>query len=134
MEFIEPYKLTVLVLGLSGFMFWLQLVITDAVGIATKHTPGYSIEQNHDSFLFRSDRVFANSNETVGILVLFALFAILSSANANWLNGFSLAYLCGRMGHMICYYTNLKTLRSVSFVISFISLLGMFVVGLLSWL
>lgn len=134
MEFIEPYKLTVLVLGLSGFMFWLQLVVTDAVGIATKHTPGYSIEQNHESFLFRSGRVFSNSNETVGILILFVLFAILSSANAAWLNGLSLAYLGGRVGHMICYYANLKTLRSVSFVISFISLLGMFVVGLLGWL
>ena len=35
---------------------------------------------------------------------------------------------------MACYYLNLKLLRSASFAISFVALLGMFIAGILSWL
>ncbi len=134
MEIIEPYKLTVLVLGLTGFLFWIQLAIVDVIGIKQKHIPGFSIEQSHNSFIFRANRAFSNSNESIGILILLALFAMLSSANPAWLNGFAIAYLVGRVAHMSCYYLNLKLLRSAAFAISFIALLGMFIVGILSWL
>ncbi|SDU31604.1 MAPEG family protein [Halopseudomonas salegens] len=134
MEIIEPYKVTVFVLGFAGFLFWVQLAIMDLVGIRAKHTPGFLIEQDHDSFIFRSHRVLANSNESAAMLILFALFGIFSSANPAWLNGCALAYLAGRFGHMMFYYNNLKVARSVAFAISFCALLGMFIVGLLSWL
>jgi len=134
MEFNEAYKLTVLVLGLTGFLVWLQLALVDVLGIRMKHTPGYAIEQNHESLLFRANRTLSNSNESIGILILLSLFAILSSANPAWLNGFAIAYLVGRVCHMACYYLNLKLLRSASFAISFVALLGMFIVGILSWL
>ena len=134
MDFITPYKVTVLVLGLSGFLFWVQLALADVVSIKAKHTPGFSIEQNHSSFLFRSHRALINSNESAAILILFALFAIFSAANPTWLNGCSLMYLAGRIGHMLCYYLDLKLLRSIAFTISFVSLLGMFVTGLWGWL
>ncbi|MGJ8679482.1 MAPEG family protein [Paraglaciecola sp.] len=133
MDFILPYKLTVLVLGLSGLLFWLQLIIADVVSIKLKHPPGFSVEQSHNSFLFRSSRVFANSNESVGILVLFALFGILSAANPTWLNNSALMYLVGRIGHMFFYYFDLKFLRSTAFGISFIALLGMFISGAYAW-
>lgn len=133
MDFIEPYRMTVLVLGLSGFLFFVQLVVVDIAGIKSGHTPGFRIEQNHDSFIFRAYRALANSNESAAILILFSLFSILSSANATWLNGFSLVYLLGRIGHMVFYYSNFKILRSLSFAISFLGLLGMFIVGLVSW-
>lgn len=134
MSTFEPYKLTVLVLGLAGFMFLIQLAIADVLSIRAKHPPGYSITQDHDSLLFRAHRVLANSNESAGILILFALFGMLSSANPAWLNGCALAYLVGRVGHMIFYYGNLKIARSVAFAISFCALLGMFTVGLLTWI
>ena len=134
MEFIAPYQTTVLVLGLSGFLFWCQLLIADIAGIKAKHTPGFSVEQNHEQFLFRSSRVIANSNESVGVLILVCSFAILSSANPAVLNGFACAYLVGRVGHMLCYYANLKLLRSVIFAVSFVSLLGMFITGFLGWI
>jgi uncharacterized MAPEG superfamily protein len=133
MDFIEPYKLTVLVLGLTGFMFWIQLAIADIAGIKKKHTPGFLIEQNHNSFLFRANRVLANSNESAAILILLSFFGILSSANPAWLNGCALAYFAGRVGHMVFYYGNFQIARSVAFAISFVSLLGMFVLGLMAW-
>ncbi|RYU64235.1 MAPEG family protein [Aliivibrio finisterrensis] len=133
MEFIEPYKLTILVIGLSGFVIWLQLVIVDVIGIKEKHVPGFDIKQDHNSLLFRSNRALANSNESVGILILFTLFAIFSSGDASWVNGFSIAYLIGRVGHMLCYYFNLRVLRSIAFGVSFVSLLGIFIIGLIAW-
>ncbi len=134
MELIEPYNVTVLVLGLSGFLFWIQLAIVDLVGMREKHPPGLLIEQDHGSFLFRSHRVLANSNESAAILIMFALFGVLCCANPTWLNGCALAYFVGRYGHMMFYYNNLKIARSVAFAIGFCGLLGMFSVGLLSWL
>lgn len=134
MEVLEPYKVTVLVLGLTGILFWIQLAVVDVVGIKVRHTPGFSIEQSHDSFLFRSHRALANSNESVGVFALLTAFAILSSANAAWLNGLTVAYLLGRSGHMLFYYANLKLLRSAAFGVSFFSLLAIFLVGLFAWL
>lgn len=134
MEFIQPYKVTVFVLGLTGLLFFLQLLIADMLAIKAKHTPGFVIEQNHDSFLFRSNRVFANSTETAAILILFALFGMLSLAEATWLNGCAVVYLVGRIGHMFFYYANLQLLRSAAFVISLVGLLGMFIAGLMNWL
>ena len=134
MDFNEAYKITVLVLGLSGFLFWIQLALVDILGIKLKHTPGFTVEQSHSSFLFRANRALFNSNESIGILILLSLFAMLSSANPEWLNGFAVAYFVGRVLHMVCYYLNLKLLRSASFAISFVALLGMFIIGALSWL
>ena len=133
MELVLAYKPSILVLGLTGFTFFIQLLIADIVSIRQGHTPGTIVEQSHDNILVCASRVFAKSNETLGILVLFMSFAILSSANPFWINSFAVVYLIGRWGHMICYYANLKLLRSISFVISAIGLLGIFIVGTLGW-
>lgn len=107
--------------------------MADIVGLKRGHTPGTAVTAGHDDFLFRSNRAFANSNETVGILVLFMLFAIFSSANPVWVNNLSLVYFFGRVGHMVFYYANLQLMRSVAFVVSAIGLLGIFITGLLAW-
>ncbi len=134
MELVTQYSASVLVLGLSGLLFFIQLLIADVTGIKQGHTPGTSVNTGHESFLFRSSRAFANSNETVGILVLFMLFAIFSSANPVWVNISSLIYLLGRIGHMFFYYANFQLMRSVSFVVSAIGLIGVFVSGIMRWL
>lgn len=134
MEFMAPYALTVIVLGLSGMLFLLQLLIADVAGIKAGHTPGFSIEQNHDSFLFRANRALANSNESAAILILFSLFAVFSSAESSWVNTGALIYLGGRLGHMITYYANLKLLRSIAFAISLAGLIMVFVAGVRQWL
>lgn len=134
MDIIAPYRVTVLVMGLSGLLFLLQLAIVDLVGIKRRHTPGFTIEQNHDSFLFRASRALANSNESAAIFVLLALFSIFSSASAAWLNAFSVMYFLGRAGHMVFYYGNLQIPRSMAFAVSFVGLLGIFFAGLHSWL
>ncbi|WP_320205879.1 MAPEG family protein [Vibrio cholerae] len=134
MDFMVQYDTSVLVIGFSGFLFFIQLLVADFISIKEGHVPGTLVEQNHDNFLFRASRAFANSNETVGILVLFILFAFMSSANPTWVNNSAIVYLVGRIGHMAFYYFNLKLLRSVSFVVSALGLLGIFVAGLMYWL
>lgn len=134
MEFILPYKLTVLVMGLSALLFLLQLLIVDVVAIKAKHTPGYAIKDDHNSLLFRSHRALANSNESIGILILLIAFAVLSSVNPTWLNGLAVLYLVARFAHMLFYYLDLKALRSTAFGFSLLALFGMFVTGLLAWL
>jgi len=133
LEFIEPYKITVLVIGLAGFTFFAQLLIADIVGLKAKHIPGYPISPDHNALHFRSSRALSNTNESVAIFILFVSFAILSSADPYWLNRCAVLYLVGRIGHMLFYYFNLKLLRSLSFGISLLGLIAIFIVGLIAW-
>jgi len=133
LEFIEPYKITVLVMGLSGLTFFVQLLIADIVAIKSRHIPGYPIEPNHNDLHFRSTRALSNTNESVAIFILLVCFSILSSANANLLNISAIVYLVGRVGHMLCYYSNLKLLRSISFGVSLLGLAAIFIIGIIRW-
>ncbi|WP_440056912.1 MAPEG family protein (plasmid) [Pseudoalteromonas sp. T1lg65] len=133
MELIETYKITVLVIGLIGLLAFIQLAVIDIASIKAKHIPGHPIPANHNTFLFRASRALANTNESVAIFILFVAFALLSSANPQWLNIGSSVYLLGRMGHMIFYYLNFKLLRSIAFAISLMGLLTMFIAGIVAW-
>ncbi|NRB41781.1 MAG: MAPEG family protein [Pseudomonadales bacterium] len=133
MEFIEPYSITILVMGLAGLTFFMQLVVVDVIGLKARHTPGHPIPANHNDFLFRASRTLSNTNESVAIFILFVGFSILSSANPEWLNISAMVYLAGRIAHMLFYYSNLKLCRSISFAVSLFGLMAMFVVGILSW-
>ena len=134
MAFIEPYEITVIVLGLTGLIMFVQLLVADVIGIRLGHTPGVAVEQSHNSSLFRASRAIANSNESVGILVLFVLFALFSRAEPSWLNTSAIVYFAGRVAHMVFYYSNLKLMRSVAFGVACLGLLGIFVTGAMNWL
>jgi len=133
MELLEQYQISILVIGVTGLLFLIQLLIADVVSIKKGHTPGTIVEQSHENFLFRSSRVFANSNETVSIFIIFMMFAFLSSANATWVNASALVYFVGRLGHMTFYYANLKSLRSVSFGVCILGVFSIFISGLIRW-
>jgi len=133
LEFIEPYKITVLVMGLAGLTFLVQLLVADIVAIKSRHMPGYPIEPNHNDLHFRATRALSNTNESVAIFILLVCFSILSSADAYLLNISAIVYLVGRVGHMLCYYLNLKLLRSISFGVSLLGLAAIFIVGIVKW-
>lgn len=134
MGFIQPYDIAVLVLGLTGFLFLMQLIVVDIVALKKKHTPGYPIESDHNDMLFRAARALANSNESAAIFMLLVAFSILSSADPSWLNVACVVYFLGRLGHMLCYYANAKLWRSISFSISLLGLVAIFVIGIAAWL
>ncbi|MCG3864494.1 MULTISPECIES: MAPEG family protein [unclassified Photobacterium] len=134
MEFLFPYKMTIWVIGSVGLLLLLQLIVLDIAILSQKHIPGFTIEANHECFLFRANRALANSNESLGIFIVFVLFALFSQPIAHWINGFAVVYLFGRIGHMLCYYFNMKILRSIFFVVSLLGLIGLFVTAVMAWL
>lgn len=83
MEFLTPYKWSILVIGLVGLI---QLIIADVVALKAKHTPGFPIEATHNSFVFRATRAFMNTNESVSIFILLLTFAILLGGAPSWVN------------------------------------------------
>lgn len=131
---LEAYKVTILVMGLSGFTFLIQLLIADVIGLKKGHIPGDSIKPDHKDLHFRANRAILNTNESVAIFILLIAFAMLSQANPEYLNMSSIVYFIGRLGHMICYYLNLKLLRSISFGISLLGLVAIFGIGVVGWL
>ena len=133
MELFEPYKITLLVSGLTGLMMLIQILIADVAAIKEQHTPGYPVKPDHSSFLFRAARAHANTNESIAVFILFALFGVFSASNAFYLNAFSAIYLVSRIGHMCFYYGNIKLARSISFPFSLIGLIGMLITGLMTW-
>lgn len=133
MEQLEPYKMTILMLGLSGFLLLVQLLVADVVGIFRRQIPGYPVNSDHDDLLFRAARAHANNNESIAVFVLFAAFGIASGASPETLNAFSLTYFLGRLAHTIFYYSGLSKLRSMSFGLSVVGLLGMFTVSVIQW-
>jgi uncharacterized MAPEG superfamily protein len=133
MEFIEPYKITVLIMGLAGLTFMLQLIIADIIGIKAKHIPGHPIAPDHGDFLFRASRAISNTNESVAIFILFVLFSILSYANPQWVNIGAVVYLAGRIAHMLFYYSNSALCRGISFAVSLVGLMIIFIAGMLTW-
>ncbi len=131
---IEAYYITILTVGIVGFLSLVQLVVADLVAIKQKHTPGFPINPDHENFLFRAARAHSNLNESIAIFILFALFGILSSCNPFWLNFFSSIYLVSRISYMSFYYADIKLARSASFGLSVIGLLGMFAVSVAQWM
>jgi len=134
MELFDPYKITLLVAGLTGLMMLIQMLIADVAAIKEKHTPGYPVKPDHASFLFRAARVHANTNESIAAFILFAFFGVFTASSALYLNVFSVIYLVSRIAHMCFYYGDFKLARSISFPLSLIGLIGMFITGITSWL
>jgi len=130
MEFLSPYKSSILILGVIGFLSLVQLLIADLYALKIKHTPGYPIKPDHNNFIFRAARAHSNTNESIAIFVIFLLFGMFSTASPQWLYYFSLAYLVGRILHMILYYMNMQLARSASFLLILVGLFGMFAVGI----
>jgi uncharacterized MAPEG superfamily protein len=134
MEVIQQYSTTILIFGLMGGLSLFQLLVADVAGIKANHKPGYPIEADYQRFIFRASRAYSNTNETVATFILLGLFGILSLADAQNLNTFAVVYFVGRVAHMFFYYANISFLRSASFVLALVGLIGMFVIDMLVWL
>lgn len=109
-----------------------QLLVADVAGIKAGHTPGSSIPSDHDSFLFRSARTVANINESIAIFLLAVLFCLFVGASPANTGTFCWVYLGARLAYLICYYLNIKLLRSISFIVSLIGIAGLIFVGFTS--
>lgn len=132
-ELIQPYQWSVLFLGLTGALSIVQLLVFDWMAIRLKHPPGYPIEHNHQNLLFRVSRAHANTNETMGAMILLFIFVLFSGGDARWTNSLMGLYLSCRVLHMVCYYAGWSLFRGVVFGFSLLALASLFVLGLISW-
>lgn len=128
MENISAYHLTGIAMGLTGGLLLLQLLVADIAGMKVSRIPGAPIEPDHSNFLYRASRAMGNMNESIAIFIIFTLVGILSGANAEWLGRFAMLYVVSRVAFTLCYWMNIKMLRSVCFGISLIALLGLGVI------
>jgi uncharacterized MAPEG superfamily protein len=118
------YMPTIASFGIIGSMLLVQLLVADIAGIVHKNVPGAPIPTDHSKLLFRAHRAHANTNESVAAFIALTLFALAVSATPSWLNALCQLYIAGRLGHMVCYYANLKIPRSIFFAISVLALFG----------
>jgi uncharacterized MAPEG superfamily protein len=87
----------------------------------------------HGHFFFRAHRAHANTNESVAVFLLLAVCGVLSGASPWWLNTLAWVYVLGRLAHMLCYYANVPRVRSVSFLVAFVALIGMLIATVSVW-
>ncbi len=129
-EWLSLYEATVFALGATAGLLLIQILVADVAGIRARHEPGTPIAADHGSFLFRASRAHANTNESVAVFALLAVFGIFAGATATWLNALAWGYVAGRAGHMLCYYLDQRLARSAFFVVSLLALVGMLIVGI----
>lgn len=131
-EWLVPYGPTIWSLGIMGGLVLVQLIVFDVAGIRAGHVPGAAITGGHDDFLFRASRAFANTNESLAAFALLALFGILRNAVPGGLNLAAVVFVVARAAHMVCYYADLRMPRSAAFVVAFLALAAMLVLGVVA--
>ena len=130
---LTHYHPTFLALGLTALLMLLQLLIADVLAIVKKQTPGFPIENNHASLLFRANRAYLNINESIAIFILSVAFAIAMNANSNVVNGAALIYFAARALYALSYYFNFKLMRSALFAASLVALIVINLAGFIAW-
>jgi uncharacterized MAPEG superfamily protein len=129
-DWLVPYSPTIWAFFATGGLLLVQIVVVDVAGIRARHAPGTPVAADPRSFLFRAVRAHGNTNESVAVFILLALFGVLAMVSPTPLNVLSWTYVAARVAHMAFYYAGIAPLRSASFAISLLALLGMFVLGL----
>ncbi len=129
---MENYLPTLWAFGAMGGMMLLQILVIDVISIRRHHPPGTAVNSDHADALFRATRVLGNTNESIAIFILLSVFAVMSAAAPNWVNGLVWLYVVARTAHMLFYYLNLKILRSVAFSFVLVALAGLLLAGLVA--
>ena len=134
MELAQSYSSTIAAFGCLGLLMFCQLLVADIVGLRSKHLPGSTVPVDHGNLLFRTTRTVANTNESIAVFILAALFCMLSGASPATTGYAAWAFVIARSLYALCYYFNLQPLRSVMFGISLFAMGSLLVIGSLMWL
>lgn len=119
----------VVALGAMALLMLVQLLLADVVGIRSKHSPGSVVSGGHDDPFFRVSRTVANTNESIAIFVLAVMFCIMSGADEHATAKAAWAFVALRGAYAICYYLNIKMLRSICFGLSLLALVALLFIG-----
>jgi uncharacterized MAPEG superfamily protein len=129
MEILAEFQLMVAALGAMASLMLVQILLADVLAIRAKHTPGTPVDANHDNLLFRVTRVVANTNESIAVFILAVIFCVLSEASPLYTAYGAWGYVFSRAAYSLCYYFDLRTLRSVVFGVSLVFLVVLLLIG-----
>jgi uncharacterized MAPEG superfamily protein len=130
MNFFEQFQQLALPVGVIALLMHMQVLVLDVLGLRAKHLPGTPVEANHGSPIFRASRTVANTNETIAVFILALMFCVLAQATPFHTVYAAWGFVVSRILYAICYYSNLKLLRSVVFGISLLFLFDLLVIGM----
>ncbi|CAA0093157.1 Uncharacterised protein [Halioglobus japonicus] len=132
MDILQAYQGTISAMGAMSLLLFCQLLVADAVGIRSGHIPGAAIATDHDNLLFRVTRTVANSNESIAIFILAVVFCIFAKASPQYTGYAAWGFVMSRAAYALCYYFNIKLLRSIIFGVALICLAALMVLGFLA--
>lgn len=133
-DFLVPYSSTICTFAAIGALMILQMLVADLAGMKAGHVPGAPLEADHRRFDFRAARAHANTNESIAVFIVLALFGIFIGANPQWLGWAAWAYIAARIGHMLFYYVGQGMLRSTMFTLGLLAQIAMLIVGIVACL
>ena len=122
---VQYYPGTVVAWTFMALLLLAQVLVADVTGLRRKKPPGAEVEGDHDDFLWRAERAFMNTNETLGAFVLLTLAAVGVAAELLPVNACALGFVVARAGHMACYWADLKRLRSACWIAGTVALFGL---------
>lgn len=134
MELTQLYTGTIVAIGTLALLMFCQIIVADVVGLKSKHLPGSQVSADHGKLLFRVTRTVANTNESIAIFIVAAMFCMLSGAAADSTAYAAWSFVAARFLYALCYYANLQAARSVMFGISLFALAALLVIGFSVWL
>ncbi len=126
---LTPYELTLAAVAAMACLMLVQLLVADVVGISRKHEPGTPVGGSHDDLLFRTARTVANTNESIAVFVLLVLLAVLSGASPSLTAIATWTYVASRLAYTLCYYADIRTMRSVFFGVAFLALIALLIIA-----
>ena len=128
---LVEFRLLVAALGGMALLMLIQILVVDVLGIFSKHVPGAPVDADHDSLFFRAVRTVANTNESIAVFILAVLFCVLAEASPLYTAYAAWGFFASRISYAVCYYSNLKLLRSAVFGISLLFLFALLVIGVI---
>ncbi|WP_372764696.1 MAPEG family protein [Litorivivens sp.] len=126
---LVDYAPAISALGVLALLMVIQTLVLDVTGIRRKHPPGTPVLSGPDDFLFRATRAHGNSNENLPTALAILSFCFIVGASPAWINNLMLLFVAARAGHMLCYYLDLRTARSISFGVGLLAMIGMLISG-----
>ena len=70
----DTYKLTIYSFAGLATLAFIQILVSDVIGIRSRHIPGTPTVHDHSDRHFRAIRVVANTNESIAVFILLVLF------------------------------------------------------------
>lgn len=130
MDILTAYSAVSSAIGAMAALMFVQIIGGDIIGIRAKHLPGAAVDADHSNIHFRAARTVANTNESIAVFILAVIFGVFQGADPKLMSYAAWAFVVSRAAYALCYYLDIRALRSIVFALALLSLLGLLILGL----